>query len=143
MGVSREPDDLVSPNRATRSALLRPVLGALLAFVALNALGGGIYGLLGAKGIPKEWLEGSPFASYFVPSLVLLFVVGGSLLSATIALFTRSHYARRLVTGSGVVLLLWIGVQVAIIGYVSWMQPAMAASAVMILAMARRLEAPR
>lgn len=41
----------------------RFALGALLAFVAINAFGGGACGVLGAKGIPTEWLHGTPFRS--------------------------------------------------------------------------------
>jgi hypothetical protein len=44
-----------------RAAALRYILGAVLGFAALNAFAGGYYGLTGAKGIPKEWLRGSPF----------------------------------------------------------------------------------
>jgi hypothetical protein len=62
----------------TRSNVARYTLGGLLALVAVNAFGGGYYGLAGAEGIPREWLAGSPFHSYFVPSLFLLVVVGGS-----------------------------------------------------------------
>jgi hypothetical protein len=35
----------------------------------VNAFGGGFYGLNGAKAIPRAWLDGSPFHSFFVPSL--------------------------------------------------------------------------
>ena len=57
-------------------------LGVLLLFSALNALGGGSYGMLGgAKGIPLEWLAGSPFRDDSIPSLILFAVVGGSTLS--------------------------------------------------------------
>ena len=44
------------------STAVRYSLGGLLTFGALNALGGGYYGLTGAVGVPTEWLEGSPFA---------------------------------------------------------------------------------
>ena len=71
----------------THRTPLRYSLGGLLAFGALNAFGGGYYGLAGAAGVPTEWLEGSPFRDYFVPSLILLVVVGGSFLVAAIAVF--------------------------------------------------------
>jgi hypothetical protein len=45
---------------------LRYSLDTLLTFIALNALGGGIYGLSGAVDVPTEWLAGSPFESYLV-----------------------------------------------------------------------------
>lgn len=56
------------PARGARS--VRRALVALEAVVALNAVGGGIYGLAGAKNVPREWLAGSPFHSYTIPSLV-------------------------------------------------------------------------
>jgi hypothetical protein len=126
----------------TRSAqpVVRYGLGALLAFAALNAVGGGYYGLSGANGIPREWLRGSPFSDYFVPSLVLMTVVGGSLLLAAIAVFARWRHDRWLATAAGVIVLGWVTVEVAIIGYVSWMQPATAAAGAMILVLGWRLQ---
>lgn len=69
----------------SQSSTIRYVLGGLLAFGALNAFGGGYYGLSGAKGVPTEWLEGSPFSDYTFPSVILLAVVGGSFLVAAVA----------------------------------------------------------
>ena len=116
-----------------RSALIRYLLGGLLAFGALNAFGGGFYGLSGAEGVPLEWLEGSPFRTYFVPSLILLVVVGGSFLFGAIAVFSGSRLARVSGLGTGAVVLVWIAVQVSIIGYVSWMQPATAIGGLLVL----------
>jgi len=116
----------------------RIALGTLLAFVSLNAVGGGIYGLAGAEGVPLEWLEGSPFTTYRVPSLVLLTVVGGSLAAAAVAVFARARKARLLSRAAGVILLGWIAVQLALIGYVSWLQPAMVVAGVVILALTAR-----
>ncbi len=121
----------------------RYALGGLLAFGALNAFGGGYYGLAGAPGVPIEWLRGSPFRDYFIPSLVLFFVVGGSLLAAAMLVFMRSRHARVAAPAAVAVLLIWISVQVAIIGYVSWMQPATAAAAVLVLLLATVLESPQ
>lgn len=111
-------------------------LGLLLAFAALNAFGGGYFGLSGAEGVPREWLDGSPFHDYFVPSLVLFVVIGGALLTGAIAVLRGSAHARTLALLAGAILLGWLGVQVAIIGYVSWMQPVTAAVALVILALA-------
>lgn len=104
-------------------------------FVALNAFGGGAFGLAGAPGLPPEWLAGSPFSSYLVPSLVLIVAVGG--LHALAAVRAWQGHPRALLLGrvAGVVLLGWIVVQVAIIGYVSWLQPAMGATALIELAL--------
>ena len=117
-------------------AWIRPVLGAMLGFGALNAFGGGFFGLSGARGVPVEWLAGSSFSDYFVPSLILMVVVGGALSVATIAVLMRHRSARRTAFGAGTIVLVWIGVQLAIIGYVSWMQPAtlIAGAAILVLA---------
>ena len=117
----------------TWSAMVRYLLGGLLAFGALNAVAGGFYGLSGAEGVPLELLEGSPFRSYFVPSLILLVVVGGSFLFAAIAVLASSRIARVSALTAGVVILVWIAVQVSIIGYVSWMQPVTAIGGVLVL----------
>jgi hypothetical protein len=116
-----------------RSSLIRYLLGGLLAFGALNAVAGGYYGLSGAEGVPLELLEGSPFRSYYVPSLVLFVVVGGSFLFAAIAVFAGSCIARVSALSAGAVVLVWIVAQVSIIGYVSWMQPATAIGGLLIL----------
>ena len=119
--------------------MTRASLGGLLAFVALNAFGGGWYGLAGARDVPLEWLAGSPFTSYFIPSLFLFVVVGGVCTVAAIAVFASWRSARRLVMTAGILLLGWIAAQVAFIGYVSWLQPAVVFAGLLILALAARL----
>jgi hypothetical protein len=130
------PETTAAP---ARSASVRYPLGALLAFVALNAFGGGFYGLFGAEGIPTEWLAGSPFTDYVVPSLFLFVVVGGTFLAAAVAVVARARAARPLALAAGALVLAWIAVQVAIIGYVSWMQPATTVAGLLVLALARCL----
>ena len=120
----------------TDRSMIRRLLGGLLAFGAVNAFAGGYYGLAGAEGVPTEWLEGSPFRDYHIPSLILFTVVGGALLFAATAVFGRLRIARRAALAAGVIVLGWITVQVAIIGYVSWMQPATATGGLLILVLA-------
>lgn len=115
---------------------IRYALGGLLAFGALNAFAGGYYGLSGAKGVPLEWLEGSPFTSYFIPSLILFVALGGSFLLAAIAVFAGIRRARLAAFIVDAILFIWLGVEVAMIGYVSWMQPATAACGAAILLLA-------
>jgi hypothetical protein len=122
-------NDAPEPDRP----VVRNLLGSLLAFGAVNAIGGGYYGLVGAEGVPTEWLEGSPFRDYFVPSLVLVTVVGGALLFASIAVFARLPLARLAAYSAGAIVVGWLMVQVAIIGYVSWMQTATGIGALLIL----------
>ena len=116
--------------------MIRYLLAALLTFGAINAFAGGYYGLSGAKGVPLEWLAGSPFNDYFIPSLILFVVVGGVFSFAAIAVFMRSRLARVSAFVAGTVVLVWIGVQLAIIGYVSWMQPTTLLAGVFVLILA-------
>ena len=57
--------------RTRSDSLIRRSLGTLLLLVALNAFGGGWYGMAGADAVPISWLEGSPFRDYFIPSMIL------------------------------------------------------------------------
>jgi hypothetical protein len=114
----------------------RYVLGGLLAFGALNAFAGGYYGMSGAEDVPKEWLEGSPFEDYFIPGLVLFVVVGGSFLAAAIAVLAKLHIARFAAFSAGAIVLGWLAVETAIIGYVSWMQPATTIGGLLVLLLA-------
>jgi len=118
---------------------VRYSLGGLLAFGALNAVAGSYYGLTGAVGVPTEWLEGSPFADYFVPSLILLVVVGGSFIVAAIAVFAGLRGDRFAVFVVAFIVLGWLTVQMSIIGYVSWMQPATAIADLLILILGSKL----
>ncbi len=120
-------------------SMTRYVLGSLLAFVAANAVGGGFYGVSGAEGVPIEWLRGSPFTTYLVPSLILVVAVGGSFLVAAIAVFARWRAARLFATAAGAILLTWIAVEVAIIGCVSWLQPVTAIVGLVVVVLALRL----
>jgi hypothetical protein len=113
--------------------ILRNTLGALLAFSALNAFGGGYYAMSGAEGVPTEWLEGSPFQNYFIPGFVLFTIVGGLFLVASIAVLARLRFARGAAFAAVAIVSVWLLVQVAIIGYVSWMQPTTAAVSLLIL----------
>lgn len=112
--------------------------------VAVNAVGGAVYGLAGAKDVPREWLDGTPFHSYVIPSLVLLIAVGGSMGAAALALLTRYRYAPELSVVAGVVLAGWITMQVALIvpdGGFSWLQPTMFAAGLLVVALGWRLRA--
>ena len=115
---------------------MRYALGGMLAFGALNAFAGGYYGMAGAEDVPREWLEGSPFEDYFVPSLVLFGIVGGSLLAAAVGVFARRRHARLAAHAAGLVVLGWLALETLIIGYVSWMQPVTAVGALAIVLLA-------
>jgi asparagine N-glycosylation enzyme membrane subunit Stt3 len=95
--------------------------------------------MAGAEGIPVDWLRGSPFQNYYLPSLILFVVVGGSFLFAAIAVFRRTSFAKGAAVGAVAIVFVWLAVQLSIIGYVSWMQPATAIAGLIVLALARKL----
>lgn len=111
----------------------RIILIVLELVVALNAVGGGIYGLAGAAGVPVALLRGSPFQSYFWPSLILLVVIGGSMLTAALLMALRPRLGALVSVGAGVLLAGWIGVQVAVIGFMSWLQPTLGVVALAVI----------
>ena len=118
---------------------VRILLVVLEALLALNAVGGGIYGLTGAKDLPREWLQGSPFESYFIPSLFLLVVVGGSMIAAAALVAFVPERGAWASLGAAGVLFAWIVVQVSVIGLVSWLQPTCIVLAVVIAGFAMTL----
>jgi hypothetical protein len=131
---------------AMRPAWARPALIAIEAVVAVNALGGAVWGLAGAKNVPPEWLDGTPFHSYLVPSLILLVSICGGMTIAAAALVVRHSRAAELSIAAGLILIGWIAAQVAIIvphGGFSWLQPAMATIGVVIATLGWSLRARR
>lgn len=115
---------------------LRYSLGSLLLFVAINAFGGGYYGMSGAEAIPVAWLDGTVFNSYFIPGLILFVCVGCLAFLAGIAVLRKHRLAGKAAFLSGLVIVGWIVVQLAIIGYVSWLQPFILLLAIIILILA-------
>jgi hypothetical protein len=100
-------------------------IGWVSALIAANAAGGSIYGLRGAPKVPVEWLQGSPFRDYRVPSLVLGVGVGGAGTVSAVTAWRGSEWTGPAAVTTGAVLTGWIAAQVAIIGPRSFLQPVM------------------
>jgi hypothetical protein len=117
-------------------------LPALELVIALNAVGGAIYGLSGAPDVPPEWLEGTPFNSYVIPSVILLVAVGGGMTAAAAAVLLRLRRAAEASIAAGLTLVVWITAQVLIIvpdGGFSWLQPAMFVAGLLVAGLGWRL----
>lgn len=121
------------------SKIMRNILGILLLLLAINAFGGGYYGMTGAKAIPTEWLKNSPFNNYLIPGLILFVCVGGTALLASILVFRHDAHANKAAAICGIIVIGWLIAQVAIIGFVSWLQPAIAIVATIILLLTWKL----
>jgi hypothetical protein len=94
---------------------------ALEVVLSIGALGGGLILMLAPRGeilpLPLSALAGSPFDTYFVPGLILFSVIGlGPLVAARLA-WMRNPVAPVAAFVVGVGLLIWVAVEVAIIGY--------------------------
>lgn len=86
-------------------------------FNAASALGGGI-GLLtpGAMGLPLDVLAGSVFTSFFWPAVILIVVIGGTQALAVLAELRRIPSARFWAAVAGFAMVIWIFVELAIMG---------------------------
>jgi hypothetical protein len=104
--------------RARRALLLLEALNGLDAVVgSVGLVGGGLR-------LPPEWLEGTPFRSYRPPGVVLGVAVGGSMLAAAGVTWRRPGLAAPAAVAAGAVQCGWIVGQWLLVGYRSWMQPA-------------------
>lgn len=112
---------------------------ALELFVALNAVAGAVYLFGGAPDWPREWLNSTPFDSWLIPGVILLVAVGGSMVAAAWTTWRRPDLTAGASLVAGLFLLSWITVETAILGYISWMQPATFVAALLTLALAWRL----
>lgn len=92
-----------------------------LSFQGLSGLVGGA-GLIGdptgtSLRIPQEWLAGSPFSDYLVPGLILLILLGVLPFVVVWGVWSAAPWSGAASLGIGLMLVVWIGVQISIIGY--------------------------
>lgn len=103
------------------------ILCVLQMFVGITAILGGI-GLVsdpsGAKmEVPLTLLENSPFANYLIPGLVLLIIIGvGNVLGGIVTAFRQKRFGSTAVFLGGF-LVLYILIEIGIIGLVNFSQP--------------------
>lgn len=132
---ARAPLDRVREPRPNRFA------GVLCLVVGLFAIGGGL-GLVArpdgsALGLPLSVLDHAPFASFLVPGLLLLVVVGvGSMLAGVLVLRDGQRYAP-VAFAAGGAQLIWIVAQMIMLRSINGLQIACFAAALAILAASR------
>ena len=94
---------------------------ALEIFLGLGAAGGGLALMAGPNGeilpIPVAALSGSPFANYFVPGAILFTILGIGPLGAALLAWRRHPVALLLTFAVGGALLIWLIVEIVIVGY--------------------------
>lgn len=111
------------PPASSRSPfeLLAKLALALDILLSVGALAGGAALMLGPRGeimpLPLSALKGSPFDTYFVPGLVLFGILGVGPLVAARLVWLRHRLAPLATILVGIVLLVWLAVEIAIVGY--------------------------
>jgi hypothetical protein len=106
-----------------RERVVRTTLVVVNLFAAASAIVGAVGLVVGFMNIPLSELEGTPFADFTVPALLLGIVVGGSALAAAaISLFGPRRLETLAAAGAGLVMVGWMTVEVAMIGLDVWVQ---------------------
>lgn len=109
----------------------------LLLFNGTGALFGGWHLITqpngSSIGLPLAYLSHSPFSNYLVPGYVLFIANGLGSLAAMFALFKYKAIAPLAITAQGLVLCVWIVVQVIMIGPVYFLQALLGAVGVLLI----------
>ncbi|MBN1318955.1 MAG: hypothetical protein JXA42_25965 [Anaerolineales bacterium] len=106
---------------------LATILGILQVFIGIGAVPPGIMVIIepsgASMGVSVDMLEGSLFPNFLIPGIFLLLVNGiGSLVGAILA-FKKHPFAGKAGIGLGMLLLMWIIVQVISLGPpLHWLQ---------------------
>lgn len=103
----------------------RPVAGwiliTLVGYQGLSGILGGIGLMMNPTGdplgIPQAWLEGSMFEDYMIPGIILFSVLGLYPLMIFGGLLKRNSWAWPGTLVLGIALVIWIVVEILIIGY--------------------------
>ena len=97
------------------------LLMAALLVQGLSGVAGGIGLVFDPTGgniqIPVSWLEGSPFNSYFIPGLILLFALGLFPLIVLYGIWLRLSWSWMAALLVALALVVWIFLEILIIGY--------------------------
>ncbi len=103
------------------------IQGVLQIFIGISAVFGGLSLVIDPTGeflnMPLVLLAGTPFKDFLIPGLILLAVNGIGNVIGSFETFRRKRYAGQLGLALGIVMIIWIAVQVAMIGFASWLQP--------------------
>jgi hypothetical protein len=96
-------------------------LMTLIIFQGLSGLIGGVGLVIDPTGkslqIPIEWLDNSPFHNYLIPGLILFIVLGFYPIVVFYGLLKNVNWSWFASLILGIALLIWIGVEILVIGY--------------------------
>jgi hypothetical protein len=110
-----------NPHRTQQLSLVAKAALVLEVLLSIGALGGGLVLMIAPRGeimpLPLSALAGSPFDTYLVPGLILFGFLGLGPLVAARLVWLRHPLAPTAAFVVGAGLLIWVAVEVAIIGY--------------------------
>jgi hypothetical protein len=106
---------------------------ALTGIIALSAYAG-VVGLVGGAISFGETINARlPFHSLFLAGMALLLAVAAPMTAAAVACIRDLRYASELVIGAGLLLVVWIAVELAFIKSYSWFHPTYLGLAILVL----------
>jgi hypothetical protein len=89
------------------------ILLGLLLFNGISAAGGGVALMTGVIPNQASWTARTDFGSQYFPGVNLMAIVGGSALTAALALMKRAHAWQLSSIAAGVIMLVWIVGEIA------------------------------
>lgn len=120
------------------SRLAAPLI-ALLLFLSASALYGGYILAVDPTGqrlqMSTRLLAGTPFSDFQVPGVFLFIGLGLGSLVPFIGHMAHAGWSVLASLAIGLTLLCWIIIQVALLGYISWLQPVYATVGIAIVAL--------
>jgi hypothetical protein len=103
--------------------VIRIVLTTLLFFQAISGVTGGALLIIDPSGelisLPLSFLEKSPFNNYLIPGLILFSALGIFPVIVLFGFLNFKNWSSMASIGIGVLLIIWIFVEILMIGYKS------------------------
>jgi hypothetical protein len=117
-----------------RPRTLRAILAIVAGIGAVAAIAGA-WGLIGGSIAFSPEIAGRIPFPMWVPGVILGLAIGGTMLLTCLSAALNTRFTAEVAILAGAVTLGWIVVQVAMIGYISFLQPAVFAHGLIVLAL--------
>jgi len=109
------------------SGWLKNSLGLFQILIGLGALLGGWMLITdptgGELGMSLTWLAGTPFSNFLIPGIILFTINGLGTFVGSVSTLKSARFSGETAIALGVFMMLWIIIQVSLIGYMNFLQP--------------------
>jgi hypothetical protein len=109
------PQLTAAPTRHRIDVALRLLVALLEALMGVGALYGGVSLMRDTFGLPQDWLEGTPFATWTVPGVLLVVLIAVPGLVGAVAEARGRAWVAPWSLAYGIGLVAWIAVQVTMV----------------------------